>query len=141
MTGRIGSRSSPKAAQKLRGSFLIDGEAVVVGPDGLSLFDQLQSTAGRARAVLFAFDLIQLDGQDHRARPLLERKALLAKLLARTDQGILYNDHTWPKAAMLYSPMPALGAAGIVSKRIDSSLPRANQGETAATIRMRMRRS
>jgi bifunctional non-homologous end joining protein LigD len=109
-----------KAAQKLRGSFLIDGEAVVVGPDGLSLFDQLQSTAGRVRAVLFAFDLIQHDNQDQRARPLLERKELLAKLLARGDGGILYNDHLTDTGAVVFDHACKLGAEGIVSKRIDS---------------------
>src|ERR1700691_4001517 len=36
-----------KAAQKIRGSFSMDGAAVVAAPDGLSLFDQLQSTTGR----------------------------------------------------------------------------------------------
>jgi len=51
--------------------------------------DQLQSTAGRVRAVRFAFDLIQLGGEDQRARPLLERKALLAKLLARANEASL----------------------------------------------------
>jgi bifunctional non-homologous end joining protein LigD len=109
------------AAQKLRGSFLIDGEAVVVGPDGLSLFDQLQSTAGRARAVLFAFDLIQLDGQDQRGLPLLERKKLLAKLLARADGGILYNHHLTDSGDVVFAHACKLGAEGIVSKKIDSS--------------------
>jgi bifunctional non-homologous end joining protein LigD len=108
-----------KAARKIRGSFLIDGEAVVVGPDGLSLFDQLQSTAGRVRAVLFAFDLIQLS-QDQRARPLLERKKLLAKILARADGGILYNDHLSESGAVVFAHACQLGAEGIVSKRISS---------------------
>jgi bifunctional non-homologous end joining protein LigD len=110
-----------KAAQKLRGSFLIDGEAVVVGPDGLSLFDQLQSTAGRTRAVLFAFDLIQHDNQDYRALPLLERKKLLAKLLARGDGGILYNEHLTDSGDVVFAHACKLGAEGIVSKKIDSS--------------------
>jgi bifunctional non-homologous end joining protein LigD len=110
-----------KAAQNIRGSFLIDGEAVVVGPDGLSLFDQLQSTAGRVRAVLFAFDLIQHDGEDQRARPLLERKKLLAKTLARSDGGILYNDHLSESGDVVFDHACKLGAEGIVSKRIDSS--------------------
>jgi bifunctional non-homologous end joining protein LigD len=110
-----------KAAMKLRGSFLIDGEAVVVGPDGLSLFDQLQSTAGRMRAVLFAFDLIQHDGQDQRGRLLLERKTLLAKLLVRANDGILYNDHLSESGDIVFAHACKLGAEGIVSKRIDSS--------------------
>jgi bifunctional non-homologous end joining protein LigD len=93
----------------------------VVGPDGLSLFDQLQSTAGRARAVLFAFDLIQLDGQDQRGLPLLERKKQLAKLLARADGGILYNEHLTDSGDVVFAHACRLGAEGIVSKKIDSS--------------------
>jgi len=87
---------------------------------GLSLFDQLQSTAGRVRAVLFAFDLIQHDGEDQRARPLLERKKLLAKILARADGGIVYNDHLTESGGVVFAHACQLGAEGIVSKRIDS---------------------
>jgi ATP-dependent DNA ligase len=35
-----------------------------------------------APACLFVFDLLELDGEDVRARPLLERKALLKEALA-----------------------------------------------------------
>ena len=41
-------------------SFTIDGEAVVLGPDDLSRFEELsRREAGRA-AILYAFDLIEL---------------------------------------------------------------------------------
>jgi bifunctional non-homologous end joining protein LigD len=39
-------------------SFPIDGEAVVLGPDGLSRFDGLRRREGAHSAILYAFDLI-----------------------------------------------------------------------------------
>jgi ATP-dependent DNA ligase len=41
-------------------SFTIDGEAVVVGPDGLTDFEALRRRGAGEVAVLYAFDLIEL---------------------------------------------------------------------------------
>ena len=43
-------------------SFTIDGEAVVIGPDGLTDFESLRRRGAGDIAVLYAFDLIELDG-------------------------------------------------------------------------------
>jgi ATP-dependent DNA ligase len=43
-------------------SFTIDGEAVVPGPDGLSLFDELRRREAADTAILYAFDLVERDG-------------------------------------------------------------------------------
>jgi bifunctional non-homologous end joining protein LigD len=59
-------------------SFTIDAEAVVLGPDGLSRFEVL-SRREAARTV-YAFDLIEHDGEDLRKLPFLDRKAALARL-------------------------------------------------------------
>jgi hypothetical protein len=56
-----------------------DGEAVVLGPDGLSLFDELRRREAARTAILYAFDLIEYDGQDLRNLPFLDRKAALAR--------------------------------------------------------------
>jgi ATP-dependent DNA ligase len=70
------------AAATLRAkSFTIDGEAAVCGPDGVAVFDALHSRHKATDALLFGFDL--LEREDLRPRPLGERKARLAKLLAR----------------------------------------------------------
>ena len=62
-------------------SFTIDGEAVVLGPDGLSRFAELRRREGARTAVLYAFDLIDHDGEDLRDRPFLDRKAARARPL------------------------------------------------------------
>jgi ATP-dependent DNA ligase len=56
-------------------SFTIDGEAVVVGPDGLSRFEELSRREAARTAILYAFDLIEHDGEDLRKLPFLDRKA------------------------------------------------------------------
>jgi bifunctional non-homologous end joining protein LigD len=47
-------------------SFAIDGEAVAQGPDGLSRFEELSRREAARTAVLYAFDLIEYDGEDLR---------------------------------------------------------------------------
>jgi bifunctional non-homologous end joining protein LigD len=56
-------------------SFTIDGEAVVLGPDGLSRFEELCRREAARTAILYAFDLIEHDGEDLRNLPFLDRKA------------------------------------------------------------------
>jgi hypothetical protein len=69
-------------------SFTIDGEAVVLGPDGLSRFEELSHRETARTAILYAFDLIEHDGEDLRNLPFLDRKAALARLLRETEAGI-----------------------------------------------------
>jgi len=101
-------------------SFTIDGEAVVIGPDGLSQFEELRRSTGASRAMLYAFDLIELDGIDLRSQPLLDRKAVLAKLLRTSKKGILLAEHTDVDGAVVFEFACKHGAEGIVSKRVDS---------------------
>jgi hypothetical protein len=71
------------AAERMKAkSFTIDGEAVVLGPDGLSRFEELYRRGAARTAILYAFDLIEHDGEDLRARPFLERKAALVTRIA-----------------------------------------------------------
>jgi bifunctional non-homologous end joining protein LigD len=56
---------------------------IVPGEDGRSGFAKLHSGGYDDHVVLYAFDLIEVDGEDLRRRPLEERKARLAKLLNR----------------------------------------------------------
>jgi ATP dependent DNA ligase domain len=49
-------------------SFTIDGEAVMLGPDGLSRFEELSPQEATHTAILYAFDLIEHDGDDMRNR-------------------------------------------------------------------------
>jgi ATP-dependent DNA ligase len=63
--------------------FVIDGEAVILGVDGISDFDALHSGKHSDEVQLCAFDVLAMDGDDRRKLPLSMRKANLARLLAR----------------------------------------------------------
>jgi bifunctional non-homologous end joining protein LigD len=53
----------------------------VCGPDGVAIFDLLHGRGTVTEAMLYAFDLLELDGEDLRALPLGDRKKRLARLL------------------------------------------------------------
>jgi bifunctional non-homologous end joining protein LigD len=109
-------------AQRIKAkSFTIDGEAVVPGPDGLSRFDELRRREAANSAMLYAFDLIEHDGQDLRGLPFLDRKAALAWLLRDSEAGIPINDHIAEDGPTVFAHACRLGAEGIVSKRVDGT--------------------
>jgi ATP-dependent DNA ligase len=63
--------------------FVSDGEAVMLGVDGVSDFNALHSRKHDEEGQLYAFDLLALDGEDLRGLLLSMRKTNLARLLAR----------------------------------------------------------
>jgi bifunctional non-homologous end joining protein LigD len=65
---------------------------VVIGPDGLTDFKALRRRVRVTLAVLYAFDLIELDGCDLRGMPIETRKATLASLL-RKPGAIRLSEH------------------------------------------------
>ncbi len=72
-----------EAASKIKvASFYLDGEGVVCNADGVALFDELHSKANDHAVFLYAFDLLEIDGEDLRPVPLEQRKARLRNVLA-----------------------------------------------------------
>jgi hypothetical protein len=71
--------------------FTIDGKAVVLGPDGLSRFEELSCHEAARTAILYAFDLIEHYGDDMRNRPFLDRKAALGRLLREAMVGMRFE--------------------------------------------------
>ena len=114
----------PKIAAALESlpvrSCVVDGEAIVVDERGPSVFDILRFRLRDAAAVLCAFDLVQLDGEDLRWQPLEYRKATLADLLQGVRDGIAFNQHFSDDGASIFRHACALGCEGIVSKRLGS---------------------
>src|ERR1700710_2768401 len=64
-------------------SFVIDGEAVLLGVDGISDFNALHTRRHDDEVQFYAFDVLGLEGDDLRKLPLHLRKNNLARLLAR----------------------------------------------------------
>jgi ATP-dependent DNA ligase len=71
--------------------FVIDGEAVMLGVDGISDFDALHSGRHNEEVQLCAFDILVEGGDDLRKLPLSMRKANLVRLFARRPEGIFIN--------------------------------------------------
>jgi bifunctional non-homologous end joining protein LigD len=81
-----------EGATKIRAhSFYMDGEGVICGNDGIAIFDELHSKANDHAVFLYAFDLLELEGDDLRRSPLEDRR--LHSLLGRKRSRIVYNDH------------------------------------------------
>ena len=60
-------------------SCIIDGEAVVCDDNGVASFDRIRHRRHDGDAFLYAFDLIELNGDDLRRDPLEVRKATLRR--------------------------------------------------------------
>ena len=100
-------------------SFHIDGEGVVCREDGMAVFDRLHSKGYDDQCFLYAFDLIELNGEELRRRPLIDRKQRLRNLLARRKSGIVFNEHIDGDGETIFAHACRLGCEGIVSKRGD----------------------
>jgi bifunctional non-homologous end joining protein LigD len=95
------------------GRALIDGEAVALRDDGGSDFGALMTKRGGAQASLVAFDLLRLDGDDQRLRPIEERREALIRLVAGVD-GILFSEALVAEGALVFAKACELGLEGIV---------------------------
>jgi bifunctional non-homologous end joining protein LigD len=101
----------------------IDGEGVVCGPDGITDFNRLRAALGRKgsrQAFLYAFDLLELNGQDLRREPWETRRATLASLLRNAADGIRLSEHIEvTDDTTIFGHACAMGLEGIVAKRRD----------------------
>jgi ATP-dependent DNA ligase len=101
-------------------SCVVDGEAIAVDDNGLSVFDLIRYRRQDHAVTLCAFDLIELDGVDLRQEPIEVCKRTLSRLLRRKHAGISFNWHFDVEGAIVYRHACALGCEGIVSKRLGS---------------------
>jgi bifunctional non-homologous end joining protein LigD len=101
-------------------SCIIDGEAVSCDDNGLAVFDRIRYRRHDGKVFLYAFDLIQLNGDDLRREPLDVRKATLRSLLVKTGPGLRRNEHIEGDGETIFRHACKLGLEGIVSKRKDS---------------------
>ncbi|ACR15036.1 putative DNA ligase [Burkholderia phage BcepIL02] len=101
-------------------SFVLDGEVVCCDGDGLAVFELLRSRRHDGEAFLYAFDLLELDGEDLRRVELEERKGRLERLLAGAPHGIRFNEHLIGDGPTIFRHACMIGAEGIVSKRRSS---------------------
>jgi bifunctional non-homologous end joining protein LigD len=143
----------PEIVQALRAlpfdRLVLDGELVALDEQGRPNFQRLQQRAQLRRGLdirhasvecpvtYFAFDLLGFGEFDLRRLWLVERKALLARVVPTV--GILrVLDHFEAEGELLYEQVQKIGLEGIVGKRRDSIY---KPGRTPAWVKIRTRRS
>jgi len=107
-------------AARIKGAAVLDAEVVCLSPEGVADFDRLHSRVADDCAIALGFDLLMLNGDDLRRRPLVERKAALAKVLFRARGGIQYVEHAEGHGDRMFEAVCDLGLEGIVSKKPDA---------------------
>jgi bifunctional non-homologous end joining protein LigD len=115
---------------------VLDGEVVALDDKGNARFQLLQRSEGEQRYAVF--DLLWLDGEDLRARPLEERRDLLTSLLANVDPPVVL-------AERLEGPLPAAleqvrrrELEGLIAKRLGSPYRSGARGPEWAKVKVQL---
>ncbi|MBB6505947.1 bifunctional non-homologous end joining protein LigD [Sphingomonas endophytica] len=99
---------------------LIDGE-IVAFKDGRPDFSTLKDAIGSGGAMtLFAFDLLEVDGEDLREQPNVARKERLRALVGEGEERLRFAEHIVGSGEQLFETMCREGYEGVVSKRADA---------------------
>ena len=107
------------AAQLDVDTALIDGEIVAFKnghPDFSTLKDAISSGGDMT---FFAFDLLELNGEDLRPLPNVQRKERLRPLIPASDR-LQFSEHILGSGEQLFETMCQEGLEGIVSKQADA---------------------
>ena len=115
----------------------IDGERVACRPDGVNDFNLLRAAVGRKGsrdAFLYAFDLIELDGQDLRQEPWEARRDALASLVRNAEDDPNLHQGIRADGDIVFRHACKLGLEGIVAKRRDKPY---RSGRTAEWVKIK----
>ena len=116
-------------------SALLDGEAVVLDAEGRTSFQGLQGALKHdpVSILYYAFDLLELDGDDLTGLPLVQRKEKLAALIGAGTEKIRYSDHIVGRGEDLFGTFCEAGLEGVISKRADAKYVGARSGSWVKT--------
>jgi bifunctional non-homologous end joining protein LigD len=111
-----------EALARLRSrSCIIDGEAVACDDNGVSSFDLVRYHRANERIFLYAFDLIELNGDDLRPDPLVNRKDALECSWPRPDRAFGSTITSRGDGPTVFAHACKMGLEVIVAKRKDSA--------------------
>lgn len=110
-----------KEFEKIKGSFVLDGEIVILDQTKKSNFQMLQNyyKTKKGTPYFYAFDILSLNGKDLRKLPLVERKALLKKLI-RSQKQIRFSHHIQKSGKAFFKKAEKRGLEGIIGKKKES---------------------
>ncbi|MEY9164684.1 bifunctional non-homologous end joining protein LigD [Sinorhizobium fredii] len=102
---------------------ILDGEAVILDKQGRSDFGMLQRVLGRRSSahepgeiILFAFDLLYLNGRDLRRLPQRERRRKLEPLVAGREGAIRLSEQVETDGDEFLRVVCELGLEGVIAK-------------------------
>jgi bifunctional non-homologous end joining protein LigD len=101
-------------------SAIIDGEAILPRGDGASDFEAFQSAVhdNPHSIILYAFDLMHVDGTDLRRESLAVRRSILKALIGRDEESrIQFSEEFVGEGAVLLKACAEHGLEGIMSKQ------------------------
>jgi bifunctional non-homologous end joining protein LigD len=108
---------------------ILDGEIVALDKDGMPRFQLLQPRVGRKSSldalrghghiVYYVFDLLYVDGYDLMPCPVVERKALLQKIL-KPAGFIKLSEHIPGEGEPFFKEIEKFHLEGMIAKRADS---------------------
>lgn len=111
-------------------SCIIDGELTACDENGVPDFHALHfRTLWDAELCVWAFDLLELDGDDLRGLPLAGCKSKLARLVYKTRKNWLRLSESFDDGLKLLASCEKMGLEGIVSKRRDFPYRSLDQSE------------
>jgi bifunctional non-homologous end joining protein LigD len=117
------------ARAKLKSAY-IDAELCALNADGVPVFSRLQAAMDENKTdqLVFAFDLLFLDGQSTAQLPLIQRKEKLERLFRRDIAGLRYSEHVAGDGPRFRAQACKLGLEGAISKLADRPYAPGNRG-------------
>ena len=103
-------------SQIVVGDAVVDGEIAILDGKGVPRFELIQQ-GKNDEALLFAFDLLRLDGEDLRARPIEQRRDLLRSLFSNTAANLRVSEELSGRVEDLLKEAARDGWEGIILKR------------------------
>ncbi len=124
-----------EAVKKMKGNFVIDGEILAVKDDRVLNFNELQKRLNRKTLTkkmlseipiqVFAYDLLELEGNDLREKPISGRRAMLEELLLnevpeniKISEVIEFND--WNELDKIREASREINSEGLMLKQKNS---------------------
>ncbi|MBA2475607.1 MAG: DNA ligase D [Actinobacteria bacterium] len=98
---------------------VLDGEVCALDERGRSSFSAMQQDAPGTRYVLYAFDLLEVEGSPTVDLPLHERRRRLEELLDRRNETVRFSEAFEDGEALLEAAAEQ-GLEGVIAKRVDS---------------------
>jgi bifunctional non-homologous end joining protein LigD len=111
-----------RALTKLGIKAVLDGEVIVADEKGHASFGNLQNWRSEADGDLrfYVFDVLWLNGESLMEKPLVERRAILSKLLPAANDTIFISADFNATGTTFFEMAKEMNLEGIIAKKADS---------------------